>query len=164
MVEWIALWYTTMVHYGTVEVAYDYIISRGAAWYTMVEFSVNCTMVRYILWYSWAACQVPYDCIISRGATWYTMVDRPVRCPLDSSFLFLLTVSGGGAGGKFINGEMKEGFRRGSLNLYTLGHIALVLLSLLVKWLARVTVGSNIGQILVRKRGRKKSCNTEFGK
>ena len=42
------------------------------------------------------------------------------RCPMDSSFLFL-TVSGGGCGGKFINGEMKEGFRRRSLNLY-MGH------------------------------------------
>ena len=72
-----------------------------------------------------SAVEVAYDYIISRGATWYTMVDRPVRCPLDSSFLFLLTVSGGGAGGKFINGEMKEGFRRRSLNLYILGHIGL---------------------------------------
>ena len=72
-----------------------------------------------------SAVEVAYDYIISRGATWYTMVDRPVRCPPDSSFLFLLTVSGNGAGGKFINGEMKEGFRRRSLNLYILGHIGL---------------------------------------
>ena len=40
---------------------------------------------------------------------------------MDSNFLFLAA-----AGGKFINGEMKEGFRRRSLNL-NMGHIVLVI-------------------------------------
>ena len=132
MVGW-SVQFTMVQHYGALWTIVLYLwYSWGALW---LHYITRCTMVHY----GWPACEVP------SGLKLFVPPHRQRRR---------------GAGGKFINGEMKEGFRRRSLNLYILGHIGLY-------WSNGrhgSRVGSNIGHILVRKRGRKKSCSTEFGK